>query len=139
MSQAVLPHMIERGSRRIVNISSIIGETTNIGRCNCAASKSGRFGLTNSLTREAAFHLAGAGQVEEAGIGITVNTVAPGYIATEMVDAAPERTLERIGAPISLGRLGRSDETAQVAHFVVADQCLYITGAVWPANGGMDV
>jgi len=68
-----------------------------------------------------------------------VNTVAPGYIATEMVDAAPEKALERIRAPISLGRLGRSDEMARVVHFVVADQCLYSTGAVWPVNGGMDV
>ena len=139
MSQAVLPHMIERGSGRIVNISSIIGETGNIGQTNYAASKSGLFGLTKSLAREAAFHLGRAGKLEEDGVGITVNTVAPGYIATEMVEAVPEKALERIRAQIPLGRLGRPDEIARVVHFLVADQSSYITGAVWPVNGGMDM
>jgi NAD(P)-dependent dehydrogenase (short-subunit alcohol dehydrogenase family) len=139
MSQAVLPHMIERGSGRIVNISSIIGETGNIGQSNYAASKSGLFGLTKSLAREAAFHLSRVGKLDEDGIGITVNTVAPGYVATEMVDAVPEKALERIRAQIPLGRLGRPDEIARVVHFLVADQSAYITGAVWPVNGGMDM
>src|SRR6478609_7179790 len=89
MSQAVLPHMIERGSGRIVNISSIIGEMGNIGQANYAASKSGLFGLTKTLAREAAFQLNKAGKLDDDGIGITVNTVAPGYIATEMVEAVP--------------------------------------------------
>jgi NAD(P)-dependent dehydrogenase (short-subunit alcohol dehydrogenase family) len=139
MSQAVLPHMIERGSGRIVNISSIIGETGNVGQANYSASKSGLFGLTKTLAREAAFHLSRAGKLDEDGIGITVNTVAPGYIATEMVDAVPEKALERIKAQIPLGRLGRPDEIARVVHFLVADQSSYITGAVWPVNGGMDM
>jgi NAD(P)-dependent dehydrogenase (short-subunit alcohol dehydrogenase family) len=139
MSQAVLPHMIERGSGRIVNISSIIGEMGNIGQANYAASKSGLFGLTKTLAREAAFQLSRAGKLEDDGIGITVNTVAPGYIATEMVESVPEKALDRIKAQIPVGRLGRPDEIARVVHFLVADQSSFITGAVWPVNGGMDM
>ena len=139
MSQAVLPHMIERGSGRIINISSIIGETGNIGQANYAASKSGLFGLTKSLAREAAFQLARAGKLDDDGIGITVNTVAPGYIATEMVEAVPEKALDWIRSQIPLGRLGRPDEVARVVHFLAADQSSYITGAVFAVNGGMDM
>src|SRR6201992_2881697 len=139
MSQAVLPHMIERGSGRIINISSIIGEMGNIGQANYAASKSGLFGLTKTLAREAAFQLAKAGKLDDDGIGITVNTVAPGYIATEMVEAVPEKALDRIKAQIPLGRLGRPDEVARVVHFLAADQSSYITGAIWGVNGGMDM
>ena len=139
MSQAVLPHMIERGSGRIINISSIIGETGNIGQANYAASKSGLFGLTKTLAREAAYQLAKAGKLEEDGIGLTVNTVAPGFIATEMLEHVPEKVLDGIKAKIPLGRLGRPDEIARVVHFLVADQSSYITGAIWGVNGGMDM
>ncbi len=139
MSQAVLPHMIERGSGRIVNISSIIGEMGNIGQANYAASKSGLFGLTKTLAREACFQLARAGKLDEDSIGITVNTVAPGYIATEMVEGVPEKALDRIKSQIPVGRLGQPDEVARVVHFLVADQSSFITGAVWPVNGGMDM
>jgi NAD(P)-dependent dehydrogenase (short-subunit alcohol dehydrogenase family) len=139
MSQAVLPHMIERGSGRIINISSIIGEMGNIGQANYAASKSGLFGLTKTLAREAAYQLKKAGKLEDDGIGITVNTVAPGFIATEMMETIPEKVLEGIKAKIPLGRLGRPDEIARVVHFLAADQSSYITGAIWGVNGGMDM
>jgi acetoacetyl-CoA reductase/3-oxoacyl-[acyl-carrier protein] reductase len=139
LSQAVLPHMIERGSGRIINISSIIGETGNIGQANYAASKSGLFGLTKTLAREAAFQLKRAGKLDEDGIGLTVNTVAPGFIATEMMETIPEKVLDGIKAKIPLGRLGRPDEIARVVHFLAADQSSYITGAVWAVNGGMDM
>jgi len=139
MSQAVLPHMIERGSGRIVNISSIIGEMGNIGQANYAASKSGLFGLTKTLAREAAFQLKRAGKLEDDGIGITVNTVAPGFIATEMLEHIPEKVLEGIKDRIPVGRLGRPDEIARVVHFLVADQSSFITGAIWGVNGGMDM
>jgi acetoacetyl-CoA reductase/3-oxoacyl-[acyl-carrier protein] reductase len=139
MSQAVLPHMIERGSGRIINISSIIGEMGNIGQANYAASKSGLFGLTKTMAREAAFQLNKAGKLDDDGIGITVNTVAPGYIATEMVEAVPEKALDRIKSQIPLGRLGRPDEVARVVHFLAADQSSYITGTIFAVNGGMDM
>jgi NAD(P)-dependent dehydrogenase (short-subunit alcohol dehydrogenase family) len=139
MSQAVLPHMIDRGSGRIINISSIIGETGNIGQANYAASKSGLFGLTKTLAREAAFQLQRAGKLTDDSLGVTVNTVAPGFIATEMLEHIPEKVLDRIKAQIPLGRLGRPDEIARVVHFLAADQSSYITGAVWAVNGGQDM
>jgi NAD(P)-dependent dehydrogenase (short-subunit alcohol dehydrogenase family) len=139
MSQAVLPHMIERGSGRIINISSIIGETGNIGQANYAASKSGLFGLTKTLAREAAFQLQRAGKLTDDSIGVTVNTVAPGFIATEMLEHIPDKVLEGIKSQIPVGRLGRPDEIARVVHFLAADQSSYITGAVWGVNGGQDM
>jgi NAD(P)-dependent dehydrogenase (short-subunit alcohol dehydrogenase family) len=139
MSQAALPHMIERGAGRIINISSIIGETGNIGQANYAASKSGLFGLTKSLAREACYQLQRAGKLEEDAIGVTVNAVAPGFIATEMVEQVPEKALERIKAQIPVGRLGRPDEIARVVHFLASDYSSFITGAVWDVNGGQDM
>ncbi len=139
MSQKALPHMIERGSGRIINISSIIGETGNIGQANYAASKSGLFGLTKTLAREAAHGLKRAGKLSDDGIGVTVNTVAPGFIATEMVEHIPDKVVEGMKEDIPLGRLGRPDEIARVVHFLAADQSSYITGAIWSVNGGMDM
>ena len=139
MSQAALPHMIERGSGRIINISSIIGQVGNIGQANYAASKSGLFGLTKTLAREACFQLQRSGKLRESTAGITVNTVAPGFVATEMLGHIPEKVLDRITAQIPVGRLGRPDEIARVVHFLAADQSSFITGAVWGVNGGMDM
>jgi NAD(P)-dependent dehydrogenase (short-subunit alcohol dehydrogenase family) len=139
MSKAVLPHMVERGSGRIVNISSIIGSTGNIGQANYAASKSGLFGLTKTLAREACYYLAKAGKLTEDSLGITVNTVAPGFIATEMLEHIPEKVLEKIKTEIPVGRLGRPDEIARVVHFLASDLSSFITGAVWPVNGGQDM
>jgi acetoacetyl-CoA reductase/3-oxoacyl-[acyl-carrier protein] reductase len=139
MSQAVLPHMIERGTGRIVNISSIIGQTGNIGQANYAASKSGLFGLTKTLALEAARELEKAGKLDDNDVGVTVNTVAPGFIETEMLEGIPGKVLDGIKAQIPIGRLGRPDEIARIVHFLVADQSSFITGAVWAANGGMDM
>ena len=138
MSQAVLPHMVERGSGRIVNISSVIGETGNIGQANYAASKSGLFGLTKTLARESAHMLKRGGKLEDP-VGLTVNTVAPGFIATEMLEHIPEKVLDSIKAKIPLGRLGRPEEIGRVVHFLCADASSYITGQVWDVNGGMDM
>jgi NAD(P)-dependent dehydrogenase (short-subunit alcohol dehydrogenase family) len=139
MSQAVLPHMIERGSGRIINISSLIGEIGQIGQANYAASKSGLFGLTKSLAREACFQLARAEKLGEDSIGLTVNAVAPGYIATEMVAQIPEKVRDRITSQIPVGRLGRPDEVARVVHFLASDYSSFITGAVWDVNGGQEM
>jgi acetoacetyl-CoA reductase/3-oxoacyl-[acyl-carrier protein] reductase len=139
MSQAALPHMIERGTGRIINISSIIGETGNIGQANYAASKSGLFGLTKTLAREACFQLAKADKLSEDSIGVTVNAVAPGFIATEMLEHIPEKVLDRIKAQIPVGRLGRPDEVARVVHFLASDHSSFITGAVVNVNGGQEM
>jgi len=139
LAQAVLPHMIERGSGRIVNVSSIIGETGNIGQANYAASKSGLFGLTKTLAKEVAFMLERSGKLAENGIGVTVNTVTPGFISTEMVAAVPEKVIDKLKSQIPLRRLGHPEEIARVVHFLAADASSYITGQVWGVNGGMDM
>jgi NAD(P)-dependent dehydrogenase (short-subunit alcohol dehydrogenase family) len=139
LSQAVLGHMVERGSGRIINVSSIIGEMGNIGQANYAASKSGLFGLTKTFAREAAFLLERSGKLSDDSTGITVNTVTPGYTLTEMVAAVPEKVLDRIKAQIPLRRFGRPEEVARIVGFLAADESSYITGQVWGVNGGMDM
>lgn len=127
MTKAVLEHMIERGSGRIVNISSVIGETGNVGQANYAASKAGLFGFTKSLA------------LEMANKGITANVVAPGFIGTEMVAAIPEAALQKVVDKIPTKRLGRPDEVARVVEFLLEDDSAYITGAVYTVNGGLDM
>jgi len=127
MIKSVLEHMIERGSGRIVNISSVIGETGNVGQANYAASKAGLFGLTKSLA------------LEMARRGITVNTVAPGFIATEMVGQIPKAALDAVIEKIPQRRLGKPEEVARVVQFLLEDESSYITGAVYTINGGLDM
>jgi acetoacetyl-CoA reductase len=127
MTKAVLEHMIARGSGRIINISSVIGETGNIGQANYAASKAGLFGFTKSLA------------LETANKGITANVVAPGFIATEMVSAIPEAALQKILEKIPTRRLGKPEEVARVVKFLCEDESSYITGAVYTVNGGLDM
>jgi acetoacetyl-CoA reductase len=127
MTKAVLEHMIERGSGRIVNISSVIGETGNVGQANYAASKAGMVGLTKSLA------------LEMARRGITVNVVAPGFIGTEMVEAIPKAALDAVIEKIPQRRLGRPEEVARVVQFLLEDESSYITGAVYTINGGLDM
>jgi len=127
MTKAVLEHMIERGSGRIVNISSVIGETGNIGQANYAASKAGLFGFTKSLAREMAQR------------GITVNCVAPGFIETEMVASIPEAALAKVVEKIPQRRLGKPEEVARVVRFLLEDESSYITGAEYSIDGGLDM
>jgi acetoacetyl-CoA reductase/3-oxoacyl-[acyl-carrier protein] reductase len=136
LSQAALAHMAERGTGRIVLVSSLIGEVGAIGQANYAASKSGLFGLTRTLAREAEFQLQRRGKFENNPMGITVNCVTPGYVRTEMVEAIPEKVIERITAGIPVGRLAEPDEIARLVHFIAADASGYITGQVWGINGG---
>jgi acetoacetyl-CoA reductase len=125
LSRLVYPHMSERGSGRIVNISSVIGEQGNMGQANYAAAKSGLFGLTMSLAQEAATK------------GITVNCVAPGYIETDMVAGVPEKVRDKIISGIPVRRLGQPDEVARVVEFLADPDSAYITGQVYSINGGM--
>jgi len=127
MTKAVLEHMIERGSGRIVNISSVIGQTGNVGQANYAASKAGIIGFTKSLA------------LEMARRGITVNAVAPGFIGTEMVGAIPKAVLDAVVEKIPMRRLGTPDEVARVVNFLLEDESSYITGATYTVNGGLDM
>jgi NAD(P)-dependent dehydrogenase (short-subunit alcohol dehydrogenase family) len=139
IAQAALDHMIERGTGRIISVSSVIGETGNIGQADYAAPKSGLFGLIKSLAREAVFQLNRAQRPAGDGIGVTVNAVTPGYIATDMMATIPDKALDRIRGQIPVGRLGRPDEIARVVCFLAADQSAYITGQIWAVNGGLDM
>jgi NAD(P)-dependent dehydrogenase (short-subunit alcohol dehydrogenase family) len=136
MAQAGLETMVEQGSGRIINVSSIIGQTGNIGQTNYASSKAGLFGLTMSLAREAAFMLKKAGKLN-GGPSITVNAVAPGFIETEMLDTVPAKVLDGIRAQVPLERLGQPEEVAAVVRFLASDAASYVNGQVWAVNGGM--
>jgi acetoacetyl-CoA reductase len=127
MTKAVLEHMIERGSGRIINISSVIGSTGNIGQANYAASKAGLLGFTKSLA------------LETANKGITANVVAPGFIETEMVAAMPAEALQKVVDKIPTRRLGQPKEIARVVKFLCEDDSAYITGAAFHVNGGLDM
>jgi NAD(P)-dependent dehydrogenase (short-subunit alcohol dehydrogenase family) len=139
LAQAALEHMIERGTGRIVSVSSVIGETGNIGQANYAASKSGLFGLTKSLAKEAIFQLNRANRPAGDGVGLTVNAVTPGFIATDMLATIPDKVLDRIRGQIPVGRLGQPEEIARVACFLATDHSAYITGQIWAVNGGLDM
>ena len=140
LAQAALAHMLERGSGRIVMVSSVIGEMGAIGQANYAASKAGLFGLTKTLAREACFQKGRAGKLTEKNpIGVTVNAITPGYVATEMIESIPEKVLDRIKGSIPMRRLAQPWEIARVVHFLAADASGYITGQVWGVNGGLDM
>jgi NAD(P)-dependent dehydrogenase (short-subunit alcohol dehydrogenase family) len=139
MAQAAVEHMIERGTGRIISVSSVIGETGNIGQANYAASKSGLFGLTKSLAREAVFQLSRAQRPVGDGVGLTINAVTPGYVATDMMATIPDKVLDRLRSQIPVGRLARPEEIARVVCFLAADESAYITGQVWAVNGGLDM
>jgi acetoacetyl-CoA reductase/3-oxoacyl-[acyl-carrier protein] reductase len=139
LSKAALEHMVERGTGRIINISSIIGQTGNIGQSNYAASKAGLFGLTMTFAKEAAHALSKAGKLEGNDVAITVNAVAPGFIETDMLSTVPEKVLDGIRAQVPVRRLGRPDEIARAVHFLANDGSGYINGQVLAVNGGMDM
>ncbi len=139
MAQAAARHMVKRGTGRIINVSSVIGETGNIGQANYAASKSGLFGLTKSLAREVVFELNRAQRPAGDGIGLTVNAVTPGFIDTGMLATVPDKVLDRLRTQIPVGRLGAPEEIARVVGFLAADASAYITGQIWAVNGGLDM
>jgi acetoacetyl-CoA reductase len=124
VTRPVIDGMRERKWGRIVQISSINGQKGQYGQANYAASKAGMHGFTISLAQE------------NARFGITVNTVSPGYIGTDMVMAVPEEVRNKIVAQIPTGRLGTPDEIAYAVAFFVPDEASWITGANLSANGG---
>jgi acetoacetyl-CoA reductase len=124
MCRGVIEGMRERNFGRIVNIGSVNGQAGQYGQVNYAAAKSGIHGFTKALAQEGASK------------GITVNAIAPGYIATEMVRAVPENVLEKIVATIPVGRLGEASEIARAVNFLVADDAGFITGSTLSINGG---
>lgn len=123
-SRCVIESMRDHSFGRIVNIGSINGQAGQYGQVNYAAAKSGIHGFTKALAQEGAAK------------GITVNAIAPGYIATEMVRAVPEKVLEKIVGRIPVGRLGEADEIARAVVFLVADEAGFITGSTLSINGG---
>jgi acetoacetyl-CoA reductase len=124
MCRHVVEGMSERGFGRIVNISSVNGQTGQFGQTNYSAAKAGMHGFTMALAREVARK------------GVTVNSVSPGYCRTAMVQAIPEPVRNQIIAGIPVGRLGEPSEIARVVDFLAADDSGFITGANIPVNGG---
>ena len=124
MSRAVIDGMRDRKYGRIVNIGSINGQAGQYGQVNYAAAKSGIHGFTKALAQEGASK------------GITVNAIAPGYIATEMVRAVPPHILDKIVAKIPVGRLGEASEIARGVLFLASDDAGFITGSTLSINGG---
>ncbi|MES9823436.1 MAG: acetoacetyl-CoA reductase [Candidatus Thiodiazotropha endolucinida] len=121
---AVISGMRERSFGRIVNIGSVNGQAGQYGQVNYAAAKSGIHGFTKALALEGATK------------GITVNAVAPGYVATDMVRAVPEDILVKIIKTIPVGRLGEPEDIARSVLFLVADDASFITGSTLSVNGG---
>ena len=117
--------MATRGFGRIVNISSVNGQTGQFGQTNYAAAKAGMHGFTMSLAREVARK------------GVTVNSVSPGYCATAMVMALSDEIRANIVANVPVGRLGEPDEIARTVSFLAADDAGFITGSNIPVNGGL--
>ncbi len=123
MTRPVIEGMRERGFGRIVNITSINGQKGQAGQTNYSAAKAGMIGFTKALAQE------------NANKGITVNTVAPGYIDTDMVAAVPEAALAKIIATIPVGRLGKAEAIADMVAFLASDKAGFITGATLTVNG----
>jgi len=123
--QQALPAMVRARWGRIVNISSVVGETGNPGQANYVASKAGLIGLTKALAQEVASR------------NITVNAVAPGFIQTAMTEALDEKQRERLLGLIPLGRMGTDLEVAHAICFLAGDEAAYITGHVLDVNGGL--
>ena len=124
VTRPVIDGMRERKWGRIIQISSINGLKGQYGQANYAAAKAGMHGFTISLARE------------NAKLGITVNTVSPGYVATDMVMAVPEEVRAKIAADIPTGRLGKPEEIAYAVGFLVDEQAAWITGSNLDINGG---
>jgi 3-oxoacyl-[acyl-carrier protein] reductase len=123
--QQVLPSMMRNRWGRIINIASVVGQAGAPGQANYAASKAGLIGLTKALAQEMASR------------NITVNAVAPGYIATDMTKVLPDEVKQKILASVPLGRMGTPEDIAAAVKFLASEDASYITGQVLAVNGGM--
>tara|TARA_B110000495_G_C22617308_1_gene368071 strand:- start:176 stop:631 length:456 start_codon:yes stop_codon:yes gene_type:complete len=124
MTHPIWNGMRDRKFGRVINISSINGQKGQMGQVNYSAAKSGDIGFSKALAQEGAFK------------GITVNTICPGYIATDMVKAVPEKVRDAIISQIPVGRLGEASEIARCVIFLASEQAGFITGSTITANGG---
>ena len=124
-TRAVVRHMAQQRSGRVVNVASVVGVVGNVGQANYVASKAGLIGLTKTVAREFAAR------------GITVNAVAPGYIETQMTAVLSDKVKEAFLAQIPLGRAGSPEEVAAAVTFLASDQAAYLTGQVLHVSGGM--
>jgi acetoacetyl-CoA reductase len=125
VTRQVVDGMVERGWGRIVNISSVNGQRGQFGQTNYSAAKAGAHGFTMALAQEVARK------------GVTVNTVSPGYIATEMTKAIAEEVRQQIVAQVPMARMGEPDEVAYLVGVLCDDRAAYITGANYELNGGL--
>jgi acetoacetyl-CoA reductase len=123
----VINQMIDRNYGRIINISSVNGQRGQFGQANYSAAKAGIHGFTKTIAMEVARK------------GITVNTISPGYIGTDMVMAVPEEVRNKIVAEIPVGRLGGTEEIAHLVSFLASKEASFITGANYAINGGQHV
>ena len=126
-SRHVINGMIDRKFGRIINISSVNGQRGQFGQANYSAAKAGMHGFTKTLAMEVAKY------------GITVNTISPGYIGTDMVMAVEQKYRDAIVAQIPMGRLGGTHEVAHLVSFLASDSASFITGANYSINGGQHV
>ncbi len=125
LSRAAMRGMMKRRSGRIIGVTSVVGVTGNPGQTNYAASKAGMIGFSKSLAQEVASR------------GITVNCIAPGFIASPMTDVLTDQQKEAILGSIPAGRLGTGDEIAAAAVYLASDEAAYVTGQTLHVNGGM--
>lgn len=126
-SRLVINQMVDQEFGRIINISSVNGQRAQYGQANYSAAKAGMHGFTKTLA------------IEVASKGITVNTISPGYIATDMVLAVPEKYRQKIVDKIPVGRLGGTGEIAHLVSFLASEGAAFITGANYAINGGQHV
>lgn len=124
LTQLCMRGMIKKRQGRIINITSVVGESGNVGQCNYAAAKAGLIGFTKSLARELAAR------------NVTVNCVAPGFIATDMTAVLKDEIKESILKNVPLGTMGESDDIANAVLFLASDGAKYVTGTTLDVNGG---
>lgn len=124
-TKAVIKHMKTQGGGKIINVSSVVGESGNIGQANYSASKGGVISFTKTIAKEYARD------------NIIINAIAPGFIETSLVKSIPEKVMDKIVKKIMLGRLGKPEEVAKLVLFLASDDANYITGEVININGGL--